>query len=399
MSEYQLTIDDVERTNNLRIQPGRTAYIDESGSFGFDFSKPHVSTHYIVCAVIVNNEKIPDIERKIDELRRNYFGTGEMKSSSIGKSHSRRAKVLTELLQLDISLIVLISDKQAFKTDSPLTNYKESFVKFLHQKLYESMYASYPKLKIVEDEYGSSEFQKGFRKYVDEHRPVLNLFNEYDFDYTDSRNSNIVQIADIVAGSVMQHIIDSDSPDVLKIFQSKIVDIINFPKLHIDYVSGKNADKSFDRQIYFLADRCATNYIDKNMNSDDENIRIRVLFLRELLFTVRNISSSLFINSGKITKLLSSLSKKHINKNYLRRTIVAPLRDEDILIASSSKGYKIPTCISDIYAYINHTSSIVDPMLSRIGKCRSQIIKETDGALDILDDKTLLKYKRYFGDY
>ncbi len=396
MEPYQLSFEHIERNNSLASQPSRTAYIDECGNFGFDFSKDSVSTHYVVCAVVVNNEKIADIERKINELRKSNFGQGEMKSSSIGSKHSRRLKILTDLLVLDFSLIILIADKQEFYSGSPLVEYKSSFVKYLHQKLYESMYLTYPKLKIIEDEYGSSEFQKGYHKYISEHRPALNLFNEYDFDYIDSRDSNIVQIADIIAGSIMQHITSPEAPDTLKIFSGKIRDIINFPKTTMPYTAGTNADATFDKHI--LADQCATNYIENNKNSDEEDTRLRVLFLRHLVSTVRNVSDSKFIYSTEITKWLSSLSERRVTRDYLYRKIVAPLRDAGVLIASCAHGYKIPICVDDIYTYVNQTNSIVSPMLSRIERCRDLIYRQTDGALDILNDPVLVKYKRYFGD-
>jgi hypothetical protein len=399
MEPHQLSFEYIERNNSLASQPGRTAYIDECGNFGFDFEKDNVSTHYIVCAVIVNNENIMDIEHKIDDIRKNNFGQGEMKSNSIGNKHPRRLKILTELLLLDLSLIILIADKQAFYKDSPLTDYKGSFVKYLHQRLYDSMYITYPKLKIIEDEYGSSEFQKGYRQYVCEHRPALNLFNEYDFDFVNSRDSNIVQIADIIAGSVIQHIIDPTAPDILKIFSGKIRDVINFPNITLPYNAGLNADTSFNEQIYTLADQCATNYIENNKNSDEEDTRLRVLFLRHLLFTVHNVSVSKFIYSTELTRWLSNLSEKRVTRDYLYRKIIAPLRDIGVLIASSAHGYKIPTCIDDVYTYVNQTSGIVSPMLNRIEKCRDLIYKQTDGALDILNDAAMIKFKRYFGDY
>lgn len=399
MEGYQITLDDIERANQCSLLPGRTAYIDECGNFGFDFEKANVSTHYIVCAVVVNNEQIYEIEQKIDELRRRDFSGNEMKSSSISDNHRRRAKILTELLQLDFSIILLIADKQAFYKDSPLTDYKPSFVKYLHQKLYESMYVTYPKLKIVEDEYGSSEFQHGYRAYIRDHRPSLNLFNEYDFDYADSKNSNIVQIADIIAGSVMQNITSAEAPDALRIFSGKIRDIINFPKSFVSYDAKTDADPAADAQIYLLADSCATNYIERNKGVDDEEIRLRVLFLRQLIFTARNNRESHFVYSAEITRSLSSVSEKHVTRDYLYRRIVAPLRDAGVLIASSAHGYKLPTNLNDIYSYVNQTSGVVSPMLSRIGICRDLILKQTDGKLDILADPALGKFKRYFGDY
>lgn len=396
MEGYQLTFEDIERLNHFTTQPGRTAYIAECGNFGFDFEKDDVSTHYIVCAVVVNNENLLEVEQKVDELCRKHFENREMRSSLIEDNHARR-EILTELLLLDFSLIILMADKQAFYKDSPLTEYKGTFIKFLHQQLYESMYAFYPKLKIVEEEYGTSEFQAGFRTYVHRNRPAPNLFNEYDFDYVDSRDSHIVQIADFIAGSILQHVTDDKAPDVLKMCGSKIREIIRFPKQIVPYAAGANADPSFDQQIYALADQCAATYIDRNKHADEEEIRLRILFLKRLLFTAHNISDSLYIHSSELIRMLSTLSEVKVTRGYLYRRIVAPLRDAGVLIASSAQGYKIPTCVKDIYAYINQTSGIVGPMLSRIEKCLNLIEKQTDGALDILDDPALVKLKRYFG--
>ena len=399
MDSYQISFDDLSYLENISKLPGRSAFIDECGSFGFDFCKEGVSTHYVVCAVIVNNKDIGGIEQKIEEIQRNKFGGSEMKSSSISNNHHRRINILTELLMLDFSLIILIADKQAFHENSPLTNYKGTFVKYLHRLLYDSMYCAYPKLKIVEDEYGTSEFQKGYRQYIRTNRPALNLFDDYDFDYVDSKNSNIVQIADIIAGSVMQHIIDTNAPDALKLFQSRIRDVICFPKVFTPKSEKIGDDSYYDAQIYNLAHKRALNYIEQNRNDLSEEVRLRSLFLRLLLFSAENFGESQYIYAGKIVQELSDLSETKVTRDFLYRRIVAKLRDEDVLIASSSHGYKIPTCTEDIRTYIAQTDTVVSPMLARIGKCRSLISKETDGKLDILNAAEFQGYKRYFGDY
>ena len=399
MDSYQISFDDLSYLENISKLPGRSAFIDECGSFGFDFCKEGVSTHYVVCAVIVNNKDIGGIEQKIEEIQRNKFGGSEMKSSSISNNHHRRINILTELLMLDFSLIILIADKQAFHENSPLTKYKGTFVKYLHRLLYDSMYCAYPKLKIVEDEYGTSEFQKGYRQYIRTNRPALNLFDDYDFDYVDSKNSNIVQIADIIAGSVMQHIIDTNAPDALKLFQSRIRDVIRFPKVFTPKSEKMGDDSYYDAQIYNLAHKRALNYIEQNRNDLSEEVRLRSLFLRLLLFSAENFGESQYIYAGKIVQELSDLSETKVTRDFLYRRIVAKLRDEDVLIASSSHGYKIPTCTEDIRTYIAQTDTVVSPMLARIGKCRSLIFKETDGKLDILNAAEFQGYKRYFGDY
>ena len=398
MDEYQMTIDDMQFAKMVAAQPGRSAFIDESGSFGFDFTKEGTSLYYVVCAVIVDNKSIPAIENKVTELRNTLFGGKEMKSSSIGSNHSRRAKVLTELQLLDFQIIIMIADKRRFYEDSPLTEYKSVFKKFLNQRLYDSMYLAYPKLKIIEDEYGTDEFQQGYRRYVQEHRPASNIFNDYDFDYADSKSSCIVQIADIIAGSVMQHLHDAGAPDVLRIFQGRLTDVVKFPEDHKIYKPSTKPTE-YDKAIYQLACKCATDYINEHKNSEEEEIRLRSLFLRLLLYNVRMYSSTRYVHSGEIVQELSRLTDKRVTKDFLYRRIIAPLRDDGVLIASSTHGYKIPTKAADIAAYVNQTASVVGPMLSRIGMCRSQIQKATDSGLDILEDPSLAGYRRFFGDY
>jgi hypothetical protein len=395
---YQISFQDIERINKLQIQPGRSAFVDECGNFGFDFSETGTSAYYVLCAVIVRNDQIQAIENDVSIISTKNFGIGEMKSSTIGKNHKRRLKICTELLMLDFSLILLIADKKAFMEDSPLKDYKSSFVKFLHQKLYELMYSTYPKLKIVEDEYGSSEFQQGYRKYIIDNRPDSNLFDEYDFDYVNSIDSPLVRAADIIAGSIMQHLLDNEAPDILKIFQGKIRGAINFPTIYPQFSAQSLNDTEFDNNIYQLADRCATNYISSHNNAQSDDERLNVLFLRHLLFYVRNINTSKYVSSVEIVRVLSELSDHNVSRDHLYRRIIAPLRDAGVIIASCSQGYKIPTCINDIISYINQTNGVVGPMLNRIGKCRKLILQQTDGNLDIFDDQALLKYKRYFGD-
>ena len=68
---YQLTIEDIERSNSLALQPGRTAFIDECGNFGFDFEAKGTSEaggpslYYIVCAVVVKTRILVLLKLKL----------------------------------------------------------------------------------------------------------------------------------------------------------------------------------------------------------------------------------------------------------------------------------------------------------------------------------------------
>lgn len=395
---YQLTFEDLNKQELLQSQPGRTAFIDECGSFGFDFTSAGASKYYILCAVVVENSKLPILHSEFNKIKNsNGFAKTEMKSSKIGSDNNRRTRIISQLLPIDFRVVLLIADKQAFVKDGPLTEYKKSFIKFLHQRLYDRLYHVYPKLKIIEDETGTTEFQKSFKKYVEERRPQYNLLNEYDFDYCDSKDEIIVQLADLIGGSINRFLIDNTAPNYLEMLKCKILVVDEFPNKKEPYWGNMNPNGcKFDKEIYALAVKCAKDYITKSEQLDSDEKRAQVAFLRYLLFQVDNVSPTRYIYSNQILSVINEYTQQKVSRNFLYRKVIAPLRDDGVIIASSSHGYKIPISVDDIKTYLNSTHTIVSPMLHRIGICRRLILQQTDSKLDVLDDIAYSRYKKYF---
>ena len=48
-------------------------YIDEFGAFGFDFDKPDVSTHFILSAVIIDEQNLESVEKAVNIIKQKYF--------------------------------------------------------------------------------------------------------------------------------------------------------------------------------------------------------------------------------------------------------------------------------------------------------------------------------------
>lgn len=394
----QLSLDYYQNQEIIANAPSRAAFIDESGTFGFSFEKEGTRRYYVICAVILNTSKLVPIERLFDEVCcSNGFSESEMKSSSIGKNDKRRFKILTEILPLDFSLILLIADKQSFAESSPLTDYKESFVKYLHERLYDAMYAAYPKLSIYEDSFGTSEFQSGYKKYVEKNRPPRNLIDQYDFRFVDSKSSRLTQLADFIAGSIAHEQEESSKSNILQILRGKITFCIRFPNYGNPYFANPAAEvKEYNKAIFELSSNSAQRFIEKNSKSEDFETRLKVATLRHLLFVVHDIDAKKYVSAKELIRLLSEYKGGKITPNFFYRKVIASLRDDGVIIASCSKGYKIPISHRDIIDYINSTAGIVGPMLSRLGRCRSLILGCTDGDLDILDDQSFLCYKKYF---
>ncbi len=123
----------------------------------------------------------------------------------------------------------------------------------MHRLLYNNLYSVYPKLKIYADELGNEEFKVGFKKYVQQMRPKDNLFNEYDFDFTNSKDSNLVQLADIVVGSFARSLIEPNAPKFDEILSGKLLHIEHFPNKNLPHITTKEGLEKFNQNIYSLS--------------------------------------------------------------------------------------------------------------------------------------------------
>ena len=186
MSEsYQLTLDDVQRMAVINNMSEKTAYIDECGSFGFDFSLAGTSKYYILCAVVVDNAKIGELHAAIEGVKRtNGFQNSEMKSSKIGADNSRRSRIISQMLPIDFHVMLLIADKERFKESSPLTEYKTTIIKYLHQRLKDEL---------------------------------------------------LVQLADMIGGSINRSLIDPSAPNFREMLKAKILGVDEFPTRNEPY--------------------------------------------------------------------------------------------------------------------------------------------------------------------
>lgn len=397
MSIHQLSFAEVDFQERISNQPKRIAYIDESGSFGFDFAKKGTSKYYILTAIVIESDYAKNLCTELEEIKkRNGYGGTELKSSKV--SDKTRARIMMQLLPLSFRIVLFIADKEAFKKGTPLADYKTVFLKNMNSRMHLMLYHAYPRLKIMMDSFGYPEFQDSFRKYVEEERTQLNLFNEYDFDFVDSKDETLIQIADFISGSINKNLVDPDNtPNYLEILRGKITALKRFPQEREPYWGHTNpADLKYDKDVYMISVKSAEDFIAKHSNEKDDDRKAQVAVLEYLLFYVTEVSSSEYVYADTLVNHLQPYIERHPTKDYLFRRVIAPLRDSGVLLASCARGYKIPISVDDIVTYMNQTTSTAGPMINRMGLCRNIILQGTDNTLDIFDDEAFIRYKRFF---
>jgi hypothetical protein len=353
----------------------KMAFIDAYGDPSLGIKKVGASTHFIITAVIVDSSCLDECKAKVEFIRKKHFQKGEIKSEKVGTNLRRRLKILNELCSLEYNFYSLIVDKSLLKKESGLA-YKKSFYKFISGKLFTKLYNVYPDLKVVYDEMGSIPFMIRFKEYVYEHND-LDLFGKSTFEFVNSKADILVQASDFIAGSLARcydaNKLIIGSGEILSIIKRKSLGIEKWPSQYRGYTYKNFNDFShYDEQIANLSAHLALKYIKKYDHSTDEKIIRRVNCLKYLLLSLE-VNPDDYIMGDEIIKNLSIARGEEISDQSFHSEIIGSLRDEGILIATSSKGYKLPASEKDCYDYINLISSISLPMIKRLSMFSKQI--------------------------
>lgn len=375
-----------------------TAFADEFGNNSFDFQTQ--GSHFIIATVITKTENLETLKSQVSEIRlKHKFQTGELKSSKVATDHSRRKRILEDIARLDISIYAVIIDKTKLFGEG--FNFKKSFYKFANNLLYKELYRTFPTLDLYVDEHGGNEFLKEFKKYVEKNHS-RNLFSGADFNILNSKQNELIQLADFVAGSlgyIFDHLKKSEySSDFQSILSPRISSMTYFPppKWTYEEFQKSNIDESFDSRI---AEVCITriqDFLDKETGSDQQKID-QINLLKLLLWIQRVYPKNRYTTTTEILLHLNQNRPTKIQDEYFRSRVVGNLRDRGVLIASCRQGYKIPTTAKDLDNFVNHGKRIILPMLNRIKEARNIIKLATMNELDLLERPEYHELKNLIG--
>lgn len=377
------------------------AFTDEAGNSSFNFLATDVSSHFIVTSIIVDENDLNIVIDSVEKVRKKYFQTGEMKSSAVGKNHSRRCKIINALNDIDYKFFSVVVDKRELDVNSGL-KFKKSFYKFVNNLVHKELRQSFPRLVICADEIGGNEYMDSFIKYVKAHEEMPNLFNERDFYFENSKDSVLLQLADFISGTLLyvyDDNKDTDGKNYLGMLRSKTIRIENYPKHIADYTfNGGALSKEYDEKIANIALHRAQWFIESHDKSADEEVRIQLLVLKYLCFRFINNDTRDYISTKEILSYIKSVTGKQLKVQFFRTKIIAKLRDGNVVISSSPKGYKLPSRLEELYDFINHGTTIIVPMLERLKKCRDIYKQDTAGDLDLFDATEYITLQKFFED-
>jgi len=375
-------------------QCNNTAFADEFGNNSFDFEKQ--GSHFIVATVICKSEYLDELSKEIQLIRKKHnFQESEIKSSKVGPNFNRRLKILQDIVKLNISIYAVIIDKR--KLHGKGFEYKKSFYKFLNNLLYKELFRTFPKLDLYVDEFGSNDYMLEFKKYIEKQHPKT-LFSGYEFNILNSKQSDFIQIADFIAGS-LGYIFDETkksehSPRFEELLKPITSSLNIFPReFSFKEIQEANIDETFNEKIAEVCFLRIQDFLDKHSGIDQQKID-QINFLKLMLLFLRVNVRNKYITTKEIFVHLNQNREVNLTEEYFRTKIIGNLRDKGVLISSSRNGYKIPTCLNDLENFIRQGHGIIIPMLNRIREARNVIKLATGNDLDLLTKGEFLELKK-----
>ncbi len=154
------------------------AFIDESGDIGLNLDAQNVSKLFIIVALVVDSMHLESVRKKFEQVRKDFFQTGEMKSNTL-RNPTRRMNVIEAFAKIDnYKYIAFVADKTIIRNNSGL-NYRNSFRKFMTRQFYSHLYGSFPSISIFSDNIGRDSFMDEFKKYLSKNDIAYSIEHEH----------------------------------------------------------------------------------------------------------------------------------------------------------------------------------------------------------------------------
>jgi len=361
----------------------KTIFVDESGDTGLP--RDNEASIYTIAAVSIEQDRLNEYKKRSKEIVKKFAGSGELKSSSIGNKQGRRKKVLKAIAKASFPFYCLVIDKQRIWRDSGL-RFKPVFYKFLHRMFYNRIKKSLININVISDPFGHTDFMAGFVNYI---RTKSNLFESIEF--IPSSEEDLLQITDVLAGSIRRVYLNKDTKENLKILKYPSIPIEEWPpnKIRFSGFYDNSKETKYDRIIRRIALCAARDFFHENISKKNQELRSLAEAVRFLLYKY-HIDPTKYVFKKEIIKHLKNLE---LPSN--ERVILSRIRDHGLIISSTEDGVKIPYNSKDIQMWIERVNSQVVPYLERLKRARNDILIATQSEYDIVKEENfpdLLNY-------
>lgn len=203
-------------------------FIDESGDTGLKVNGGSSRYFVIVLVLFEENDEAVACDQRIELLKRElrFNKNKEFKFNKLRKE--QRIVFIQAVLPYSFFFFGIVINKDQHKLYGDGFRVKESFYKYACGLVFENAKPHLKDALVVIDGSGSREFKKQFQAYL---RKKIGTGIIKKIKIQNSQSNNLIQLADVVAGSVYRSLTDKEDKDVYrKLLGTKEMRVQIWPK-------------------------------------------------------------------------------------------------------------------------------------------------------------------------
>lgn len=381
-----------------------SVFVDESGSDIISNTDPN-DRYYVSVGVVLPSGMVSIAQSLLESISVKFNNGAVLKSSKIGTNNKRRIALLEMIREVPFQYFAFAVDSQNIDANSGY-KYRNSFYKNVNKHLYELIARSAVGcINVTIDSHGGTSFQESAKHYFER---KLDFYRTINFDYASDQSNRLIQLADIIAGSIRILLIEGATTESLRIRQLLRDKEIIFQKWPVDYrghllgsVNVQDIDKKIERVMFERINVFLNMYSD----SDNEYDILRIKVLNRLIDAYYLDEGCIY--ADELRDMVNVNREKPIGDEAFRSSIIGGIRKEGIIVAGTKKGYKLATTVGGVAEYLNHNQRVIMPMLYKLGAARRVVKTSTEYDILMGDEyhclKTILDAlgddKLFSGDY
>jgi hypothetical protein len=203
-------------------------FIDDSGDPGFKLASGSSKHFVIACVVFDDNLDAEEAALKIKRLRRslNWRDDHEFKFNKASKSV--RLAFLNEIKGCKFRVRAIVADKSVIRSPELRTS-KNKFYNYMIKEVLSKSAGSIINGSIRLDGHEDRAYKQAAKTYFRQQANPRGAVIK-DLKFVNSKSDNLIQLADMVAGSILRTTQNNktDSGDYLKVIKKRVEDIWYF---------------------------------------------------------------------------------------------------------------------------------------------------------------------------
>ncbi|CAM3409428.1 DUF3800 domain-containing protein [Aquirufa ecclesiirivi] len=369
---------------------------DEFGTHSLNKADPQLISHFIYTAIAIKESNLQNALSLREEISKKYLSSQKLKSSSKAlrdkNNFQKRLDVVKAICdELDCAIYCLIVDKLSLESDG--LKFKEVFYKFFQRIFLEQIAKNYNNYSVFMHNIISDEYAIGMQKYLQKKNPST-LFNEYTYKMCTDDEEPLIQIADVLSGSLGRIFSSSHKhqrwEELYDIISPKLIKPFIYPNSsqnNIVYENDKN-DEKIDKEIYKIVQNDGEALLNESSDKTLNSILEHLLFYQKIapfkLVETYELIPFVFRNTGE--KITSEQLRRYIRDIRYKGIMVVTLRGKS--------GYKLASSKTDILNYFSHYMKYVLPMLHKVEIANNIFKGKTTGDFIPLDELEVNVLKR-----